>query len=274
MRAYSSKAVNVSFDKYALKPSQEPPVLICHGLFGSKQNWTSLAKAMSNRLSRDVYTIDLRNHGDSPHTTEHTYNAMTEDLKTFIDQQNLKNPILLGHSMGGKAVMNTALACPDLVSKLIVVDMPPVAMQLARNFSNYVTAMKAIEEANPSKQSEADKILSQYESNVGVRMFLLTNLKRMSDGALRFRIPYDILGKSLDNIGGFHVPENAFYKGETLFIAGGESPYLQPFHEQEKQIKQLFPNSKLEVVEGAGHWVHAEKPDAVLNLITSFVLGQ
>lgn len=156
--------------------------------------------------------------------------------------------------MGGKAVMNTALACPDLVSKLIVVDMPPVAMQLARNFSNYVTAMKAIEEANPSKQSEADKILSQYESNVGVRMFLLTNLKRMSDGALRFRIPYDILGKSLENIGGFHVPENAFYKGETLLIAGGESPYLRPFHEQEKQIKQLFPNSKLEVVEGAGHW--------------------
>ncbi|KAK4513489.1 uncharacterized protein ATC70_005490 [Mucor velutinosus] len=274
IRTYSSKAVNVSFDKYALKPSQEPPVLICHGLFGSKQNWTSLAKAMSNRLSRDVYTIDLRNHGDSPHTAEHTYDAMTKDLMAFIDQQNLKNPILLGHSMGGKAVMNTALACPDLVSKLIVVDMPPVAMKLARNFSNYITAMKAIEEANPSKQSEADQILSQYESNVGVRMFLLTNLKRMSDGALRFRIPYDVLGKSLENIGGFHVPENAFYKGETLFIAGGASPYLRPFHEQERQIKQLFPNSKLEVVEDAGHWVHAEKPDAVLNLITSFVLDQ
>lgn len=179
---------------------------------------------------------------------------MTEDLKTFIDQHEIEQPILLGHSMGGKAVMNTALQCPDLISKLIVVDMPPVAMKLARNFGNYVTAMKAIEEAKPSKQSEADKILSQYESNVGVRMFLLTNLKRMSDGALRFRIPYDILGNSLDNIGGFHVPENAVYKGETLFIAGGESPYLRPFHDKEKQIKQMFPNSKLEVVAGAGHW--------------------
>ncbi|KAI8642703.1 Alpha/Beta hydrolase protein [Parasitella parasitica] len=271
IRSYSSKAVNISFDKFSLKPSQESPVLICHGLFGSKQNWSSLAKAMSNRLTRDVYTIDLRNHGDSPHTAEHTYNAMTEDLKTFIDKHNIKQPILLGHSMGGKAVMNTALQYPDLVSKLIVVDMPPLAMKLARSFSNYVTAMKAIETANPSKQSEADKILSQYESNVGVRMFLLTNLKRMPDGALRFRIPYDILGNSLDNIGGFQIPENAFYKGETLFIAGGESPYLPPFHEKEKQIKHLFPNSRLEVVAGAGHWVHAEKPDAVLNLITSFV---
>lgn len=189
---------------------------------------------------------------------------MTEDLKTFIDQHNLKQPVLLGHSMGGKAVMNTALEFRDLVSKLIVVDMPPVAMKLARNFDNYVTAMKAIEEANPSKQSEADKILSQYESNVGVRMFLLTNLKRMSDGTLRFRIPYDILGKSLDNIGGFQVPESAFYKGETLFIAGGESPYLHPFHEQEKQIKQLFPNSKLEVVEGAGHWGKWRRDDQML----------
>ncbi|CEP17422.1 hypothetical protein [Parasitella parasitica] len=270
-RSFSSKAVNVSFEKFSLKPSQEPPVLICHGLFGSKQNWSSLAKAMSNRLSRDIYTIDLRNHGDSPHTAEHTYNAMTEDLQTFIDHHDIKQPILLGHSMGGKAVMNTALNCPDIASKLIVVDMPPVAMKLARNFSNYVAAMKAIERANPSKQSEADKILSQYESNVGVRMFLLTNLKRMSDGTLRFRIPYEILGNSLDNIGSFQVPENAFYKGETLFIAGGESPYLPPFHEKEKQIKRLFPNSKLEVVDGAGHWVHAEKPDAVLNLITSFV---
>ncbi|CAO3647443.1 unnamed protein product [Mucor hiemalis] len=272
-RFYTVSAVPLSFEKYSIKPSTLPPVLICHGLFGSKQNWTSLAKAMSNRLSRDVYTIDLRNHGDSPHCDEHTYEAMTQDLVEFISQHELETPILLGHSMGGKAVMSTALHYPSLVSKLIVVDMPPVSLHLSRSFATYVDAMRAIEEANPKKQSEADKILSQFESNVGIRMFLLTNLKRTAEGELRFRVPYETLGKSLESIGGFlnKSKEIEAFKAPTLFIAGGKSPYLAPFQKQDKEIKSLFPNSKLQVVDGAGHWVHAEKPDIVLNMITSFV---
>jgi pimeloyl-ACP methyl ester carboxylesterase len=214
---------------------------------------------------------------------------MTTDLVEFIKEHELKNSVLLGHSMGAKVVMATALENPDMVSKLIAVDMPPVAMKLARSFGTYCDAMKAIEDADPSKQSDADKIMAKYESNVGVRMFLLTNLKRTSDNKLRFRVPYDILGRSLDKIGGFDIPRGLQYMGPTLFIAGGASPYLKPFQEHPKEIKALFPDSKLEVVPGAGHWgkrdiylstlsfsnlifvVHAEKPDAVLNLITSFV---
>lgn len=215
---------------------------------------------------------------------------MTHDLVEFLSQHNLKDPILLGHSMGGKAVMAAALSNPELVSKLVVVDMPPVAMQLSKNFATYVDAMRAIEEANPTKQSEADKILSQFESNVGVRMFLLTNLKRNASGELRFRVPYETLGTSLANIGGFldHSTLEPFQK-PTLFIAGGNSPYRKPFQDQKKEIDALFPKSELQVVDGAGHWgkkkiprfllniftniliVHAEKPDIVLNLITSFV---
>lgn len=215
---------------------------------------------------------------------------MTHDLVEFLSQHSLKDPILLGHSMGGKAVMAAALSNPELVSKLVVVDMPPVAMQLSKNFATYVDAMRAIEEANPTKQSEADKILSQFESNVGVRMFLLTNLKRNALGELRFRVPYETLGTSLANIGGFldHSTVEPFQK-PTLFIAGGNSPYRKPFQDQKKEIDVLFPKSELQVVDGAGHWgkkkiprfllnmftniliVHAEKPDIVLNLITSFV---
>lgn len=157
--------------------------------------------------------------------------------------------------MGGKTVMATALANPNLVSKLIVVDMPPVAMHLSSNFATYVDAMRAIEEAKPTKQSEADKILSQFESNVGVRMFLLTNLKRNAQGELRFRVPYETLGTSLATIGGFldHSTVEPFKK-PTLFIAGGDSPYRKPFQDQKKDIDALFPQSQLKVVEGAGHW--------------------
>ncbi|KAI9338632.1 Alpha/Beta hydrolase protein [Pilaira anomala] len=255
-----------------MKPSNDPPVLICHGLFGSKQNWTSLAKAMSNRLSRTVYTIDLRNHGDSPHRNVHTYEAMSNDLVEFISQEGIQDPILLGHSMGGKAVMTAALQNPDSVSKLIVVDMPPVPMRLSKEFASYVEAMRAIEKAKPKKQSEADAILARYESNVGVRMFLLTNLKRNEEGEYKFRVPYETLGGALQNIGGFIDPSMVEpFEKPTLFIAGGHSPYYKPFQQQKKDIDVLFPNSELHVVEGAGHWVHAEKPDTVLNLITSFV---
>lgn len=182
---------------------------------------------------------------------------MTGDLVEFIAEHKLEKPILLGHSMGGKAVMSTALHHPSLVSKLIVVDMPPVSLHLSRSFATYVDAMRAIEEANPKKQSEADKILSQFESNVGIRMFLLTNLKRAENGELRFRVPYETLGKSLESIGGFLSTSKGnieAYKAPTLFIAGGKSPYLVPFQKQDKEIKSLFPNSKLEVIEGAGHW--------------------
>jgi pimeloyl-ACP methyl ester carboxylesterase len=180
---------------------------------------------------------------------------MTNDLVKFISDHNIESPILLGHSMGGKAVMATALHNPNLISKLVVVDMPPVTMHLSSNFATYVDAMRAIDESNPTKQSEADKILSKFESNVGIRMFLLTNLKRNEDGELRFRVPYELLGQSLESIGGFlEKKDDLSFNKPTLFIAGGNSPYLEPFEKQEKEIKSLFPNSELKVVEGAGHW--------------------
>ncbi|KAI9475523.1 MAG: Alpha/Beta hydrolase protein [Benjaminiella poitrasii] len=267
-RTYS---VLLNHEKYSMKsPSTESPIVICHGLFGSKQNWSSLAKAISSRLNRDVYTVDLRNHGDSFHSPTHNYKVMSEDVIRFIDRHQLNQPVLLGHSMGGKAVMATALTYPTRIGKVISVDMPPVALRLSRDFSRYVEAMRAIEEARPRRQAEADRILSQYEKDVGIRMFLLTNLKRQ-DEVMRFRIPYEILGKALSEVSGFDVAKGAAFEGPTLFVAGGNSPYLKPFDERGKEIKAMFPNSSLEVVKDAGHWVHAEKPDQVLNLLTSFI---
>lgn len=177
---------------------------------------------------------------------------MSQDIIQFITRHNLINPILVGHSMGGKAVMTTALQEPELVSKLVVVDMPPVSLRLGRSFRQYIEAMKEIEAAQVSKQSEADAILARYEQDLGIRMFLLTNLKR-KDGRQQFRVPLDILGQSLKSIGDFEIKEQT-YDRPTLFIAGGKSPYATPFKDQKEVIDALFPNSKLEVIEDTGHW--------------------
>ncbi|ORZ25076.1 Alpha/Beta hydrolase protein [Absidia repens] len=268
----SAKAVRLAFDKYPAKvvanQTTKSPLIICHGLFGSKQNWASLCRAAAQRIQRDIYAVDLRNHGDSPHDKRHDFGAMAQDLLVFMKEQQLEQPILMGHSMGGKAVMTAALEQPTLVSKVISVDMPPVPLQLSRGFATYIEGMQEVDRAKCTKQSQADVILQKYESNPGIRMFLLTNLKRQVDpsnnnnNVLSFRLPLTILANALSNVGAFPTDtiNGNTYDGPTLFIGG----------EKKAAIKSYFPHSQLEVVQGAGHWVHAEKPDQVLRLITSF----
>ncbi|KAF7726621.1 hypothetical protein EC973_008585 [Apophysomyces ossiformis] len=195
---------------------------------------------------------------------------MAGDLLNFLSEHHLDSPVLLGHSMGGKAVMAAALREPSHISKLVVVDMPPVSLGLSSYFSAYIAAMKEIEDFKPRKQSEADKILAKYEPDVGVRSFLLTNLKRTEDGELKFRVPYNILGNALNAVGSFDVGLSTYEK-PTLFIAGGKSRYYPPFLKHADAIREVFPRSRLEVVQGAGHWVHAEQPQQVLQLIAGFV---
>ncbi|KAI9498886.1 Alpha/Beta hydrolase protein [Zychaea mexicana] len=273
IRSYTT--VPLSYTKYpAPQPSQNAPLIVCHGLFGSKQNWRSLGKSMSVRLSRDVYTLDMRNHGESPHAEEHTYDAMSHDLVSFMEHHKLEQPILLGHSMGGKVVMTTALQHPTLVKKLVVVDIAPFSLPLSSDFGMYIDAMRKIDQANVKKQSEADKMLQEFEPDMGIRMFLLTNLKKSAkqDGQYHFRIPYDILGKALGNMGDFSkMSDQLNYSGPTLFIAGGKSSYCKPLAQYPDKLKAMFPDYRLDVVEGAGHWVHAEKPDVFMKYVTNFV---
>ncbi|CAO3600424.1 unnamed protein product [Absidia cylindrospora] len=214
--------------------------------------------------------FDLRNHGDSPHSLPHTYEALAEDVNQWITEQGIEKPILLGHSMGGKTVMTLALTKNDLVSKLIVVDIAPVHMTLLSEFPRYIQGMKLVESKQLKRQTDVDQLMMDYEPELHVRQFLLTNLKKSLDnGVYRFQVPVETLGNSLGNLAQFI--QNHRYTGPTLFITGGASPYRKPFLAHPELIDQQFPNNRITVMPGCGHWLHAENPDLFLSLVTDFI---
>lgn len=280
-RNYSTQNVQLAFNKRSPKSPAEkkwPPLVILHGLFGSKQNWKSLSGAFANKLNTDVYALDLRNHGDSPHTEVHTYESMAADVGDFLRQQSLQDAILMGHSMGGKVAMSVALSDPKILGKLIVVDVAPIAGPLSGDFATYVKGMKEIEAllskpegSHPAfRKSDGDTILQKYEQDIGVRQFLLTNLVRdVESGKMHFRVPLDILGRSLDVIGGFpHTPGLQHFDGPTLFVRGTKSRYVKDGYFD--TIRGYFPRYKLAELP-TGHWVHAEKPSEFLDVVTNFI---
>ncbi|CAG8517407.1 10319_t:CDS:10 [Ambispora gerdemannii] len=251
-------------------PHESLPLVILHGLFGSKQNWKSLAKAFAQRLNTRVFTLDLRNHGESPHSPVHTYEAMSKDVTEFLHEHKLRKTVIIGHSMGGKVAMTMALLQVPHIEKLVVVDCAPTKYRLSLDFATYIAAMKKIETVVVSKQSLADEILREVEPDIAIRQFLLTNLKRNPDtGIYKFRIPLDLLDDSLEELGGFPFDSahHTFHK-PTLFVAGTKSNYVKP--KVHPTIRTLFPEAVIVDIE-AGHWVHAEKPQAFLTIVSNFV---
>ncbi|KAJ5493401.1 Protein ABHD11 [Penicillium diatomitis] len=239
---------------------QRDPIVFLHGLFGSKQNNRTISKALARDLKCRIYNLDLRNHGDSFHAPEHNYSAMAEDVQEFMDQQKLEKSVLIGHSMGAKVVMTVALQSPERVSALISVDNAPVNAALKSDFPKYVRGMQKVEEAKVSKQSDADKILKEYEESLPIRQFLLTNLVRSDDNILKFRVPLSVIGDALDNMADFpfSASEGKRYDGPTLFVRGTRSRYVSD--KTMPAIKQFFPNAQIADVE-AGHWLISENPE-------------
>ncbi|KAK5458219.1 hypothetical protein LTS15_004299 [Exophiala xenobiotica] len=255
-----------------------------HGLFGSQRN----NRTMTKDLSRPVYNLDLRNHGDSPHSPEHDYTSMAIDVEHFISRHKIPRPTLIGHSMGAKVAMTLALRAgsgPSSYSALIPVDNAPVDAALKSDFHTYVKAMHEIEQHSAhspiTKQSEADKILAKYESDVAIRQFLLTNLVKKPAGTagaggeherhkgdhphrhpqkteLKFRIPLHTLAKSLPAMADFPFkdPDQARYEGPTLIVRGTQSHYVAD--DTLPLIGRFFP--KFELLDcDCGHWVMSEK---------------
>ncbi|KAL4776883.1 Alpha/Beta hydrolase protein [Aspergillus nidulans var. acristatus] len=264
---------DLSFQVFGPEKAQPTrnPIVFLHGLFGSKQNNRSISRALARDLKREVYIVDLRNHGNSFHDTEHNYAVMADDVAEFIHKHDLSKCVLIGHSMGAKAAMTVALNAPELVSALVPVDNAPVNAPLRTDFGKYIKGMQQVESANITKQSDADKILQEYEEALPIRQFLLTNLIRSpEDQTMKFRVPLSTLGASLRAMGDFPFsePGSVQYKGPTLVIRGTKSPYVS--EDTFPTIKAFFPNSKIADVE-AGHWLISENPEAFRKAVVNFL---
>ncbi|KAK4171696.1 Alpha/Beta hydrolase protein [Triangularia setosa] len=254
-------------------PNKNSPIVFIHGLFGSKKNNRTISKVLARDLGRSVYAIDLRNHGDSPHDPHHNYTAMAADVGDFIKQHDLKDPCLIGHSMGAKAAMTLSLTSPNLVSSIISVDNAPVDARLESDFARYIRGMKEIESSSVTKQSQADSILEPYEPSVVIRQFLLGNLHRPhhpESQVQKFKVPLSIIGKALDHLGDFPFkdPREVRFEKPALFVRGTKSKYVPD--EVIPLIGQFFPRFELVDVE-AGHWLISENPEAFRRAVVEFL---
>ncbi|GAB7343668.1 hypothetical protein MBLNU457_1657t2 [Dothideomycetes sp. NU457] len=278
LRDFSSTAaarkLQLAYDHYTAAEgatTKNAPIVFIHGLFGSKKNNRSMSKVFARDLKRDVYAIDTRNHGDSPHDPTHNYTVLAQDIEDFITTHSLPSPVLIGHSMGAKAAMTVGLRNRVPISALVSVDNAPVDAALKSDFAAYVRGMNAITAAKVTKQSEADAILAEYEPSLPIRQFLLTNLARdKSDGVQKWRVPVKTLGNALDHMADFPFkdPEDARFEGRTLFVRGTKSHYVSD--EALPVIGRFFPKFTVVDVE-CGHWIISEKPEEFRRAVVDFL---
>lgn len=252
-----------------LDQGQGRPLVILHGLFGTLDNWQSLARRWATEANLRVISVDLRNHGRSFHTPEHSYALMADDVLQLFDHLGLGPDVtLMGHSMGGKVSMRLALDHPDRLARLIVVDIAPRFSNMEHQ-DDIVAGLQAVNLAAITNRQEADAALAEHVPQLGVRQFLLKNLYRAEDNSFAWRINLPALSASLPAIGEETTAPAPFLK-PTLFIRGGKSDYITP-EDKLIGIPALFPNSQVATVVDAGHWVHAEKPDEMFELVRNFV---
>lgn len=238
-------------------------LIIIHGLFGSLDNWLTLAKGFSQ--THKVYLIDQRNHGKSPHSDDFSYSFMAEDLEEFIADRGLSKASIVGHSMGGKTAMLFASLHPELVEKLVIVDIGP--KYYPPHHQTIIKALTSLDLSVMKSRGEGDKMMAEVISEFGIRQFLLKNLTRNEQKQFEWKINLYGIIESIENVGeGLEV--SLHYNGSTLFIRGDRSDYI--LDEDVDAIQEQFPNSQLLTIQGAGHWVHAEQPEALFNAVNNF----
>lgn len=245
------------------------PLVVLHGLFGISDNWAALAKRWANDFT--VYTLDLRNHGQSPHSDEWSYTAMADDVIEFFGTERLHDIVLLGHSMGGKTAMRLALDYPMAISKLIVADIAPRVYPVGQQ--DVVAALLAVELEKLESRKDAEVILRAHLKDEGTIQFLLKNLywREFKDGTkkLDWRFNLDVISKNM-HIVAEPTETPAPCEIETLFIRGAKSNYVTD--EDAATLPSIFPHSSLITIPDAGHWVHAEQPEAFYNAVLNFAV--
>ena len=242
-------------------------LILIHGLFGSLDNLNMVAKVLAKQYT--VTSVDVRNHGQSFHKNDMAYENLAQDIVNLLDHLSISSAYVLGHSMGGKIAMQLALDFPNKVKKLIVADIAPV--QYPAHHTKIIEGLKSIDLTKVNKRSDADSQLSAYVDNIGVRQFLLRNLSRnQEENALKFSFSCNLA--FIDNC----YPQimkayegNSQYNQPTLFIKGGDSDYIQLAHKA--AIDKILPNATFKIIQGAGHWLHAEKTTAFNKIVADFL---
>lgn len=242
---------------------QGPPVVILHGLFGNLDNWQTFAKQLA--AEHTVYILDQRNHGRSFHADEMNYPIMAEDLRQFLEDQWVYRSHLIGHSMGGKTAMQFALDFPDMVDRLVVVDIAPKAY--VGGHQDIFDAMLSLDLDQVSSRKEAEEQLATRIADPGVRLFLLKNLTRGEQDKYRWKVNLPALHRAYAGI--LAPVTGPPFPGPALFVRGERSDYIQDT--DWPVIETLFPAARLETITGAGHWVHADAPEALLQVVRSFL---
>jgi len=238
-------------------------LLLIHGLFGSLENLNMVAKVLAQDYC--VTSIDVRNHGKSFHENNMDYNCLAQDVINLLDHLNIEQAYVLGHSMGGKIAIQLALSFPKRVKKLIVADIAPV--QYPAHHTKIIEGLKAIDLTQVTKRSDADKQLAPYVENIGVRQFLLRNLSN-DNGHYNFRCSLEFIDNCYSQIMQGYQGDAQFIK-PTLFIKGGNSDYIQLAHKT--IIDKILPQSSVKIIQGAGHWLHAEKTTAFNKIVADFL---
>lgn len=240
----------LNYTEYGEAAADRPTLLIVHGLYGSGRNWGVIAKRLADE--RPVVTVDMRNHGTSPHHDTHSYPEMAQDLAEVIT--HLGGPVdICGHSMGGKAVMMLALTRPELLRRVIVADIAPVAYGHTQQM--FIDAMRGVDLTQIERRSDAEAQLATAGVERALQSFFTQSLDVPGK---RWRLNLDALEAEMHNIIGWPEDVSGQFEGPTLFLSGGASEYVLPEHRE--PIKALFPQARFAKIPGAGHWLHAEKP--------------
>ncbi|XP_063833336.1 uncharacterized protein LOC135082470 [Ostrinia nubilalis] len=272
-------AVNLAYKLHGKCSDSATPVIVLHGLLGSKRNWDSMSKSIASKMNTCVIAADLRNHGESPHDSSHAYVDLAEDVGQLIETIPVNKATIIGHSMGGRTGMVFALTKPDKVASLVVVDISPVSTAGILNnfFPRLIDAMKSVSfeglnNVTAARNAAKEKILaSGVVSNMEGMHFILMNITTRPDKTVGWACNLDALKNSFNSIASFpnNEMENKTYNGPTLFIGGKNSNYIPP--NDITGIKQYFPKADLKYIPGVGHNVHAEDPSSFLRMVTEFL---
>jgi esterase len=240
------------------------PLIILHGLLGSTDNWRSMSRRLGAHYQ--VFAIDLRNHGRSPHSDSFDYDVMVADLREFMEHHALRRIMLLGHSMGGKVAMQFAIDHSDQVDRLVVVDIAPKPYEPSQRY--ILKALQSLDLTRYKSFVDVDAALAPEVPSESLRQFLLKNLARDENGRLRWKIHLEAIDLNYDKLLRALSPERSFNK-PTLFIRGGRSNYIED--DDASLIRKMFPQAEIATLPKAGHWVHVDQPEEFFQTVVNFL---